>query len=181
MPPTEEVDMIFKYLLNCQLLYWSCHMLTMFDSVSTPVANASGKVQTGLVQVGLEAGLPCDSTALGTDMRRSVFMDPLVGRHGTRVREHHGRRALCTCLKMGRKKENETKQSHHHNFITSSTKHTVHSSPILTELGAALICWKWVTSSALPENCVWHSGHLKLLYCSPSAFLHGRGISACGP
>lgn len=58
-------------------------MLTMFDSVSTPVANASGKVQTGLVQVGLEAGLPCDSTALGTDMRRSVFMDPLVGGHGT--------------------------------------------------------------------------------------------------
>lgn len=51
----------------------------------------------------------------------------------------------------------------------------------LTELGAALICWKCVTSSVLLANCVWHSGHLKLLYCSPSAFLHGRGISACGP
>lgn len=38
-----------------------------------------------------------------------------------------------------------------------------------------------MTSSVLPENCVWHSGHLKLLYCSPSAFLQGSGISACGP
>lgn len=38
-----------------------------------------------------------------------------------------------------------------------------------------------MTSSALPENCVWHSGHLKLLYCRLSAFLQGRGISAWGP
>ena len=55
------------------------------------------------------------------------------------------------------------------------------SSPSLTEFGVALICWKWVTRLALPANCVWHSGHLKLWYCSTSAFLQGRGISAWGP
>lgn len=55
----------------------------VLESVSTPVANASGKVQTGLLQMGLEAGLPGNATTLRTDMRRSVFMDPLVGGHGT--------------------------------------------------------------------------------------------------
>lgn len=60
-------------------------------SVYTPVANAPGKVQTGLLQVGLEAGLPGDAATLRTDMGRSVFMDPLVGGHGTRVWQHHGR------------------------------------------------------------------------------------------
>lgn len=142
-------------------------------------------MQTGLVQVGLEAGLSCDSTALRTDMRRSVLMDPLMGGHSTRVREHHGRRALRTCLKMGEDKRKIKEKNRLSQLVTtaqnSSTTNAVPSSPRLTELGAALICWKWVTSSALPENCVWHSGHLKLLYCSPSAFLHGRGISACGP
>lgn len=78
--------------------------------VSTPVSNAPGKVQAGLLQVGLEAGLPGDAATLGTDVRRSVFMDPLVGGHGTRVRQHHGRRALRTRLKQ-KKKENQTKRS----------------------------------------------------------------------
>lgn len=74
--------------------------MLVLGSVSTPVSNAPGKVQTGLLQVGLEAGLPGDATTLRTDMRRSVFMDPLVGGHGTRVRQHHGRRALRACLKQ---------------------------------------------------------------------------------
>lgn len=82
----------------------------VLGSVSTPVSNAPGEVQTGLLQVGLEAGLTGDSTTLRTDVRRSVFMDPLVGGHGTRVRQHHGRRALRTCLKQ-KKKGNQTKQS----------------------------------------------------------------------
>lgn len=66
----------------------------VLESVSTPVANAPGKVQTGLLQMGLEAGLPGDAPTLRTYMRRSVFVDPLVGGHGARVRQHHGRRAL---------------------------------------------------------------------------------------
>ncbi len=150
----------------------------VLGSVSTPVSDAPGKMQTGLLQVGLEAGLPGDAATLGTDVRRSVFMDPLVGGHGTRVRQHHGRRALCTCLKQKKRKieqNNQRPPAFHDSRYSGSTKQR------LTELGAALICWKWVTSSALPENCVWHSGHLKLLYCRPSAFLQGRGISAWGP
>lgn len=71
--------------------------------VSTPVSNAPGEVQTGLLQVSLETGLPSDAATLRTDVRRSVFMDPLVGGHGTRVRQHHGRRALRTCLKEKKK------------------------------------------------------------------------------
>lgn len=74
-------------------------MLKVLKSVSTPVANAPGKVQTGLLQMGLEAGLPGGPSTLRTHMRRSVFMDPLMGRHGTRVRQHHRRRALRTRLK----------------------------------------------------------------------------------
>ncbi len=50
----------------------------------------------------------------------------------------------------------------------------------LTELGVALICWKWVTNSALLENWAWHSGHLKLWYCRASPFLQGSGIRARG-
>ncbi len=50
----------------------------------------------------------------------------------------------------------------------------------LTELGVALICWKWVTNSALLENWAWHSGHLKLWYCRASPFLQGSGIRAWG-
>lgn len=59
--------------------------------VSTPVSNTPGKVQTSLLQVGLEACLSGDAAALRTDVRRSVFMDPLVGGHCTRIRQHHGR------------------------------------------------------------------------------------------
>ncbi len=47
--------------------------------VPTPVSDAPGEVQTGLLQVGLEARLPGDAATLRTDMRRSVLMDPLVG------------------------------------------------------------------------------------------------------
>lgn len=69
--------------------------------MSTPVADTPGKVQAGLLQVGLEAGLPGHAATLGTDVRRSVFVDPLVCGHGARVRQHHGRRALRTCLERG--------------------------------------------------------------------------------
>lgn len=62
-----------------------------------PVSDASCKVQTGFLQVSLEACLSGSPTTLRTDMRRSVFVDPLVGRYCTRVRQHHGRRALRTC------------------------------------------------------------------------------------
>lgn len=150
--------------------------MMVLGHVSTPVSDTPGKVQTGLLQVGLKACLPCDATTLGTDMRRSVFMDPLVGGHGTRVRQHHGRWALCTRLKQEKIKIKNSDPQH---FVTAGISKKQNKR--LTELGAPLICWKWVTSSVLPENCVWHSGHLKLLYCSPSAFLQGRGISAWGP
>lgn len=147
------------------------------EHVSTPVSNAPGKMQTGLLQVGLEARLPGDAATLRTDVRRSVFVNPLVGGHGTGVRQHHGRRALRTCLEQKGKKRKIKQKSDPTNAV-SQQETREHR---LTELGEPLICWKWVTSSALPENCVWHSGHLKLLYCSPSAFLQGRGISAWGP
>lgn len=48
-----------------------------------PVANAPGKVETGLLQMGLEAGLSSDPTALRTDMGRFMFVDPLMGGYGT--------------------------------------------------------------------------------------------------
>lgn len=76
--------------------------------VCTPVANAPGKMQTGLLQMGLETGLPGDAPALRTDMRGSVFVDPLVGGHGARVGQHHGRRALCTRLKQKEKSNKAT-------------------------------------------------------------------------
>lgn len=59
-----------------------------------PVADAPGKVQAGLLQVGLEAGLPGHAAALGANVRRPVLVDPLVGRHGARVGQHHGGGAL---------------------------------------------------------------------------------------
>lgn len=144
--------------------------------VSSPVSDAPGEVQAGLLQVGLEAGLPGDAATLGTDMRRSVFVDPLMGGHGTRVGQHHGRRALRARLKH---EERKVRRPHDQGILLMAGAPNVKQRP--TELGAPLICWKWVTSSVLLENCVWHSGHLKLLYCSPSAFLQGRGISAWGP
>lgn len=66
---------------------------------SAPVADTPGKVQTGLLQVGLEAGLPGGAATLGANVRRSVFVDPLVRRRGARVRQHHGRRTLRARLK----------------------------------------------------------------------------------
>lgn len=62
-----------------------------FTSVSLPVANAPGEVKTGLIQVSLEAGLPRSPTTLRTNIWGFVFMDPLVGGDGARVREHHWR------------------------------------------------------------------------------------------
>lgn len=80
------------------------------EHVSAPVSNAPGKMQTGLFQMGLEARLPGDAATLRTDVRRSVFVNPLVGGHGTGVRQHHGRRALRTCLGQKGKKNRKIKQ-----------------------------------------------------------------------
>lgn len=66
--------------------------------INTPVADASGEVQTGLLQVGLKTGLGGGPSTLWTDVWRLVFMDPLVSSHGARVWQHHRWRALCTCL-----------------------------------------------------------------------------------
>lgn len=71
-------------------------------SIGVPVADAPGEVQAGLVQVGLEAGLPGDAAALWADVRRFVFVDPLVGGDGARVGQHHGGRALRARLQQGR-------------------------------------------------------------------------------
>lgn len=62
-----------------------------------PVSNASGEVQTGLLQVGLEAGLSGGAATLRTDVRGFVFVDPLVSGESARVWQHHRRRALRTC------------------------------------------------------------------------------------
>ncbi|TNN63802.1 hypothetical protein EYF80_026004 [Liparis tanakae] len=123
--------------------------------METPDGAAAGRnsnVQTRLLQVGLEAGLPGDAPALGTDVRRPVLVDPLVGRHGARVGQHHGRRALRTRLE----REKNVKRG----IGGVPARRARRRRRSLTELGVALICWKWVTSSALPENCDWHSGHL---------------------
>lgn len=60
----------------------------------SPVSDAAGEVQAGLLQVGLEAGLPGHAATLRTDVRRFVFVDPLVSGDGAGVGKHHGRRAL---------------------------------------------------------------------------------------
>lgn len=56
-----------------------------------------------------------------------------------------------------KKKKNQTHQKENH--CVYNIAFTIFQ---LTELGVALICWKWVTNSALLENWAWHSGHLKL-------------------
>lgn len=59
-------------------------------------------MQAGLLQVGLKAGLPGDAAALGADVRRFVFVNPLVGSDGAWVGQHHGGRALRTRLQQRR-------------------------------------------------------------------------------
>lgn len=58
--------------------------------IDTPVSDTPGEVQTGLLQVRLKARLPGNAAALRANVRRSVFVDPLVGGDGAGVRQHHG-------------------------------------------------------------------------------------------
>lgn len=78
--------------------YYICCRLVSADTISSPVSNAAGEVQTGLLQVGLEAGLPGDAPTLWTDVGCPVLMNPLVSRHTAPVRQHHGRGAQHTGL-----------------------------------------------------------------------------------
>lgn len=64
-----------------------------------PVADAPGKVQAGLFQMGLKRGLTGSATTLWAHMGCAVLMDPLMGRHTAPVRQHHGGRAKHTSLK----------------------------------------------------------------------------------
>lgn len=103
---------------------------------STPVADTPGKVQTGLLQVGLEAGLPGSAATLGADVRCSVFVDPLVSGHGARVRQHHGRGTLGTCLE--RRKSDRTSQAASYTgrcLLTRWTAHRIGCASDLLKMG----------------------------------------------